>query len=286
MVTPDADFIDIDWLRSASRRVAVIFHGLEGSTQAAYMKGMAKALFENGYQVAAVNLRGCSGEMNLKLKAYHSGATDDVATVINHVFSNIEYDEMVLVGFSLGGNLLLKYLGENLSLVSWKIKRAVAISAPCDLAAASANLDKPINIFYRNRFLKTLMQKALQRIRTHGFSLSEKELLRVRTLKTYDDCFTAPLFGFKDAADYYEKSSSRQFLHAIKIPVLILTAQDDPFFTPASLPFQECRIHKNVFLETPLHGGHVGFILDYSFKNYFSEQKTLEFLNGDNIVYR
>lgn len=278
--TPDDDFLDVDWVLRDSRKIALIIHGLEASSQMDYIKGMAKTFFKAGYRVAAMNLRGCSGELNKQVRAYHSGSTDDVETVIREILSHHNCDEMVLVGFSLGGNLILKYLGENGAAIPSQIKKALAISAPCDLEATAFNLDRPLNYFYRHHFLRTLKQKALLRIRNHKFPLSEKKLSAVNTLLQYDDCFTAPLFGFDDALDYYRKCSSKHFLKNITIPTLILTAKDDPFFTPSCFPFEECRNHPNVFLETPLCGGHVGFILNVPWGKYYSEERAMEFIHN------
>lgn len=279
ITTPDDDFLDIDWLLCDSRKIAVIIHGLEASSQMPYIKGMAKILFNAGYQVAAMNLRGCSGELNKQVRAYHSGTTDDVETVLDHILTNHDCDEIVIVGFSLGGNLLLKYLGEKGAAVPSQIKKAIAISVPCDLEAAAGNLDRQLNFFYRHHFLRTLKQKALLRIRNHRFPLSEQKLTSIKTLFQYDDCFTAPLFGFDNALDYYRKCSSKHFLKNIAIPTLILTAKDDPFFTNSCFPFDECRDHPNVFLETPLRGGHVGFILNVPWGKYYSEERVIEFIH-------
>jgi uncharacterized protein len=277
ITTPDHDFLDIDWLHLESPKSAVLIHGLEASSQTSYIRGMAKALHQAGYQIAVMNLRGCSGELNLQLRAYHSGETDDVETVIRHVLIRGGCEELVLIGFSLGGNLILKYLGESGVGLHPQIKKAVALSVPCDLNAGATHLDSPRNFIYRNRFLRTLKHKALLRIRNHHFQVEEKKLLAVSTLREYDDVFTSPLFGFDDAGDYYRKCSSKQFIKDISIPTLILTAKDDPFFTEACIPFDECRNHPLVFLETPKHGGHVGFISDVPWGNYYSEKRTVEF---------
>ncbi|HYV94437.1 MAG TPA: alpha/beta fold hydrolase [Chitinophagales bacterium] len=279
ITTPDNDFLDIDWLNSDSKKIALIIHGLEASAKESYMKGMAKALYQSGYEVAAMNLRGCSGELNKQLRAYHSGSTDDIATVIRHILQNHYCDEMVLVGFSLGGNLALKYLGENGIALPSQIRKAMAISVPCDLEATAVHLDKPKNFLYRHRFLKTLKQKALLRIRNRGFPLDENKLSSIKTFRQYDNWFTAPLFGFTDASDYYSQSSSKQFIKRITIPTLILIAKDDPFFTEACFPYKECQDHEKVFLEMPEHGGHVGFILDVPWGNYYSEKRAIEFFS-------
>jgi len=276
--TPDDDFLDIDWVRNPSRRIVLLIHGLEASSNSSYIRGMTKALSEKRFSVAAMNLRGCSGEMNQQLRAYHSGATDDVDTVVNHILKSNACDELMLIGFSLGGNLVLKYLGEKGTTLPHQIKKAVTVSVPCSLAACADKLDQRVSFIYRNRFLKTLKQKAASRIHSHQFKQTEEKILSAKTLREYDDYFTAPLFGFKDASDYYRQCSSAQFIKHISVPTLILTSQDDPFFTADCLPFDECRDHPNVFLEAPEHGGHVGFIGDVPWGKYYSEERALEWL--------
>lgn len=277
--TPDDDFIDIDWLDNNASKIALLIHGLEASANSAYMKGMSKELHGNGFRVAAMNLRGCSGEVNRQVRSYHSGSTDDVEIVINHVLQNSPCESLMLVGFSLGGNLVLKYLGER-SEIPQQISRAVAISVPCDLEACALHLDQRIPFIYRDRFLKTLKQKAVTRIGRLPFPITHHQIKNISTFIEFDDCYTSRLYGFSDAEDYYTKCSSKQFIKNIMIPTLILTALNDPFFTRACFPFEECRNSTNVFLETPDHGGHVGFCTDLFSGNYFSEQRTLEFLSA------
>ncbi|MEP7127953.1 MAG: alpha/beta fold hydrolase [Chitinophagales bacterium] len=277
--TPDADFIDIDWLDNDSTKIALVIHGLEASADSAYMKGMSKKLHANGFRVAAMNLRGCSGEVNRQVRSYHSGSTDDVEIVINHLLQNSPFETLMLVGFSLGGNLVLKYLGER-SEIPQQISSAVAISVPCDLEACALHLDQRIPFIYRDRFLKTLKQKAITRIGRLPFPATQKQIKSLSTFIEFDNYYTSRLYGFADASDYYTKSSSKQFIKNITIPTLILTALNDPFFTSECFPFEECRNSTNVFLETPDHGGHVGFCADLFTGNYFSEQRTLEFLSS------
>ncbi len=279
--TPDNDFIDIDWVDADSTKIALIIHGLEASADSTYIKGMAKAFQDAGYRVAAMNLRGCSGEINQQVRSYHSGSTDDVETVIHHILRNTGCNNLVLVGFSLGGNLVLKYLGEHFAIPSM-ISAAVAISVPCDLQSCAIHLDSRIPFLYRDRFLRTLKQKAATRLSRLPFDLNHQQLKKIRTFLEFDDYYTSQLYGFRDAMDYYMKCSSKQFIHRITIPTLVLTAMNDPFFTLSCFPFNECRASAKVFLETPQEGGHVGFCVDLFSGIYYSEQRAIEFLTNES----
>lgn len=281
IATPDADFLDIDFLlREDSKKMALLIHGLEANTSTPYMKGMAKALFHGGWSVAAMNLRGCSGHLNQQPRAYHSGATDDVSTVINYILENNYCEELVMVGFSLGGNLILKYLGEQSSAISKRISKAVTVSVPCDLAAGVTRLDNRLSFIYRDRFLRSLRWKLLLRQKKLPFTLDPIQIKKIASLVEFDNLFTAPMYGFKDAMDYYQTCSAKNFITPIRIPSLILTARNDPFFTERCLPIEECKDHQSVFLETPDEGGHVGFCLDLLGGSYYSEQRTLSFLKN------
>lgn len=275
--TPDHDFLDIDWVDAHSSKIALVIHGLEASAQKPYMKGMCKALHAAGFKVAAMNLRGCSGEINRQVRSYHSGSTGDVATVIDHVLQNIDCEQLVLVGFSLGGNLIIKYLGER-DIIPAKITKAVTISVPCDLEACSVHLDKRIPLVYRDRFLRTLKHKALLRTGLLPFSLSRRQIRNISSFREFDDLYTSQLYGFDDAADYYKQCSSKQFIASVNLPALILTAHNDPFFTEACFPYKECKASPNVFLEVPDEGGHVGFCIDFFLGEYYSEKRATEFL--------
>jgi predicted alpha/beta-fold hydrolase len=279
--TPDGDFLDIDWLKSDTKKIALLIHGLEADTNMPYMKGMAKKLHSAGWCVAAMNLRGCSGEVNKKARAYHSGSTDDVETAVSFILRYYPCEEMVLVGFSLGGNLTLKFLGEKGTSLPKEISKAVTISVPCDLTAGSTRLDSRLSFIYRDRFLKTLKLKLLQRQERLPFGLTVPEIKKIASLFEFDSRYTAPMYGFRDAPDYYETCSAKKFIRNIKIPTLIITAKNDPFFTGDCLPFEECDQHPNVFLETPEEGGHVGFCTDLVAGNYYSEQRAIEFLQRE-----
>lgn len=278
--TPDGDFLNLDWAtphqgiqRAAVgvRQAVILSHGLEGSSDGKYIRGMARAALDAGWDALAWNYRGCGGEMNRLPRFYHSGATEDLLTVIQHAATR--YDRLALIGFSLGGNLTLKYLGETGDAVHPKISSAVAFSVPCDLAASADQLSKPANLIYTQRFLRSLMPK----IRAKKLErLCNDPLL---TLRAFDDRYTAPLHGFKDADEYYRKCSCKQFLAPITVPTLIVSAKNDPFLTPSCFPVEEAVANPNLTLEMPDSGGHIGFV---RFEEvYWSEARAMAFLNGE-----
>jgi len=275
ITTPDNDFLDLDHLHSGNKQLAILCHGLEGSSDSQYIKGTARILHANGWDVTAMNYRSCSGEMNRQLQMYHSGATTDLHTIIGLLES--AYEGIALVGFSLGGNMMLKYLGDGVYPLNKKIEKGVAVSVPLDLMGGSIEISKRKNIIYDWRFLKTLREKAFEKHKQYPEAVRIENLNKVKTLSDFDNYFTAPIHGFKDAADYYTKCSSKQFLTAIKIPTLILQAQDDPFLSESCYPIQETKANNLLTLMLPKHGGHVGFSLpgkDY----YWEELKILEYL--------
>lgn len=278
---PDADFLDTDWsyASSPSKKLVIIIHGLEGSSKRAYMKGSAKVLTQSGYDVCAINLRGCSGTANKLFRSYHSGATEDLQAVIEHVLQLDEYQNIYLHGFSLGGNLLLKYLGEKRELPI-EIKGAVAISVPCQLADSLHQLLQFKNALYAKRFKGNLLVKLKQKQQSFPDLISDTDIENIKTLKDFDDFYTSRAHGFTDAMDYYAKSSSLQFLENIDVPTLIINALNDSFLGSECYPIEIAKNHKNLFLEMPKYGGHVGFYGNNNFT--YAERRTLEFL--DNIA--
>ncbi len=278
----DGDFMDIDWsfCEKPSAKVAILLHGLEGNSQRTYMKGQAKILINNGWNVAAVNFRGCSGEPNLSYQSYNAGKTDDLEAVINFILKKDEYNEIGLIGFSLGGNLLLKYLGERQSFPK-EIKRAVAISTPLSLKGSLESLNEFSNWVYRNSFLINLRKKYKSKMKDFPERMTVSDYQKITSLLEFDNVYTAPAHGFKNAYDYYEKNSSLQFLPNIQIPVYILNAENDSFLSSDCYPTDLASKIKNIYLEIPKYGGHVGF--HQTNKLYYSERRSLEFLNDDSL---
>ena len=279
---PDSDFLDVDWSfsinqknGSPSKRLAIVLHGLEGNAQRPYVKGIGAFLVKNNWDVAGVNYRGCSGETNLSYQSYHSGKTDDLETIIKHILEKDRYKEIILVGFSLGGNLLLKYLGECPALPK-EIKKGIAISVPTSLKGSLESLIKIENWLYSTSFLINLKKK--YKIKTPHFpdKMNESDLNKIKSLLDFDNVYTSKAHGFDDAYDYYKKNSCNQFIPSIKIPVLILNAKNDSFLNQDCYPYEAADKSKNIYLETPLYGGHVGFHQTNTL--YYSEKRTLDFL--------
>ena len=273
----DGDFIDLDWSYSKdkSQKLVILLHGLEGDAQRPYMLGASKHFISNGFDSLGVNFRGCSGIPNVKYRSYHSGVTEDLKEVIEHVISTKAYSEIYLNGFSLGGNVILKYLGEQ-EVIPSQVKAAIAVSVPCSLYGACMELHKLKNKPYHDRFKGDLLQKLRQKQKQFPNEISLENIRSIRTLKDFDDVYTSKAHGFEDALDYYKKSSSLQFLHNIKIPTLIINALNDSFLSHECYPVREAKQNSNLYLEMPKYGGHVGFIAS---KNvYYNEKRALEFL--------
>ncbi|MGC8659247.1 MAG: YheT family hydrolase [Desulfomonilaceae bacterium] len=281
IITPDGDFLDLDWSSVDSDRLAIVLHGLEGNSTRSYVTGMVKTLNQGAWDGLALNFRGCSGEPNRKLRMYHSGETGDLETVIEHVMlKNTKYSQIALVGFSLGGNLILKYLGERGRNLPSFIKAAVTFSVPCDLKSSSDRISEWSNRLYLKRFLKMLHEKIKIKASMAPEKIDLKGYDKIRTLKEFDDRYTAPLHGFRDAYDYYEKASCRQFLPNISVPTLLINAADDPFLSADCYPYEEAEANPNLILEVPEHGGHVGFMAFNPKREYWSETRAVAFMNG------
>lgn len=277
ITTPDDDFLDLDWLNNQSQKVVILSHGLEGNSQRAYIKGMAKIFSMHGYDVLAWNYRGCSEEMNRQPRFYHSGATDDLNLVVQHALSK-GYSEINLVGFSLGGNLILKYTGEQGSALASQVNRVVAFSVPLHLHSSSIKITSSAYGIYARRFLKSLKQKvALKASRMP--CIDTQKLSHINNLFDFDDAYTAPLHGFAGARDYYEKCSSLYFLDNIKRPALLVNAQNDPFLSKQCYP-QEFTQHPYLVTEYLTHGGHVGFTQFNKNGVYWSELRALQFIQS------
>ncbi|WP_452220840.1 YheT family hydrolase [Lacinutrix salivirga] len=275
----DNDFLDLDWSYSKqkSNKVIILLHGLEGHAQRPYVTGSAKLFNENGVDAVCVNFRGCSGTPNLKYYSYHSGATEDLHEVIQHILEHKNYSELYIKGISLGGNITLKYLGEDREIPK-QVKAGIAISTPCFLEGSAIELHKFKNKPYAIRFKKHLVDKLIPKLSQFPENISVKEVNSIKTLRDFDEVYTSKAHGFKDAITYYTKSSSLQFIPTIKVPTLLINALNDSFLSPECFPVKEAKNNPKVFLEMPNYGGHVGFIQKGGI--YYNEQRALEFINN------
>lgn len=278
--TPDGDFLDLDWARAHdASRLAILTHGLEGSASATYIQGMARALVRAGWNVLAWNFRGCSGEPNRRLRSYHSGAIDDLETVIHHAMETTNVEQIALVGFSLGGNLTLKLVSDLGHYIDPRIQAAVTFSVPCDLASSAKRLEHAMNRLYMRRFLKTLCAKVREKIERFPSEIKDEGLDQIRTFREFDGAYTAPIHGFINAEDYWRQCSCTTRLQNIAIPTLLVNALDDPFLTPDCYPIEKAKNSPMLHLETPKHGGHMGFVQFSNGDTYWSETRTVAFLN-------
>lgn len=277
--TKDGDFLDIDWARNKKDRLVIISHGLEGNSEKPYMRGMGRAFYDKYWDVLAWNYRGCSGELNRTNRFYHSGATGDLEFVIEHAVDQ-GYEQIVLVGFSLGGNLTLKYLGESDTKKYKQVMKACVFSVPIDLAGCSIEINKPHNFLYSLRFLRSLNKKVRNKLASAPDFMGIKKFRNAKSVYQFDDIITAPLHGFEGADDYYNRCSSRNFIKDITIPTLVVNAINDPFLSKSCYETTFFEKSNCVFFETPLHGGHVGFSEYNKDGLFWSEKRALEWVEN------
>ncbi|MDX1760765.1 MAG: alpha/beta fold hydrolase [Christiangramia sp.] len=275
----DGDFLDIDWSYSTetSDKLVILLHGLAGESGRPYMKGMAKAFNLKNWDALAMNFRGCSEELNRLYRSYHAGASDDLAEVITHTLSLKKYNKIMLAGFSLGGNIMLKYLGENRSRPE-EIIGGVAVSVPCDLAGSLGAINRMRNFVYSKRFELNLKQHLYERAEKFPDRLDKKEISACKSLRDIDDLYTSKAHGYKNAADYYKKASSLNFLSDIQKPTLIISAANDTFLSEKCYPKEIASESENLYLEIPQYGGHVGFVTSSDI--FYHEQRAIEFMES------
>jgi predicted alpha/beta-fold hydrolase len=262
--TPDQDFIDVDFLDAPTpaggdpRPLLVLFHGLEGSSASGYAQAFACVARRAGWQFAVPHFRGCSGEMNLAPRAYHSGDFEEIAWILTRM-ATLLGGPVLAVGVSLGGNMLLRWAEEAGFEAAHHTRAVAAVCSPVDLVAGGHAIGRGFGRrVYTPMFLRTMKPKAMAKLRQHPGLFDPNKLLASRDLYEFDDVFTAPLHGFRSAEDYWTRASSKPHLRDIRIPALVLNALNDPFVPRASLPKQS-DVGPHVTLWQPADGGHVGF---------------------------
>jgi predicted alpha/beta-fold hydrolase len=287
LITPDNDFIDIDWCGEGKQPLIILLHGLTGSSQSSYIKGLQHTLLTQGFRSVALNFRGCSGEYNHTARCYHSGETEDIHFLYQTLRQREPDTPFAAVGFSLGGNVLLKWLGEQGNKLT--LFAAVAVSVPLVLGTCATKLDMGFSKIYRENLLRELKhhvrakQRHLEKLGKRQEASRIEELGDLSSIKSfwqYDDLVVARLHDFKNVQDYYQRSSSRQFLKSIAITTLLIQAIDDPFMTEEVLPDLN-ELSSSIHLEVTQGGGHVGFVAgEIPFKpDYWLEQRIPEFLS-------
>ena len=281
--TPDGDFLDLDFASipgvelGHDAPLVLLLHGLEGSARRSYASEAYRQLARRGVRAVGMNFRSCSGELNRTNKLYHAGKTDDVATVISWLDNLFPHAAKGLVGFSLGANTLLKYLGEQGE--DTPIQAAAAVSPPFDLARIAHAFHLGSGRPYAARFMKSLRHKALNHAHLNGSGIDIQRVLNAKTMAEFDDAVTAPLHGFRDADDYYTRNSSGQFLPAIRVPTLVVRAMDDPFFG-SDIPHMALAANENLLPLLVPYGGHVAFAEGFWPRrfHYWAERQAARFL--------
>ncbi|GAB4579713.1 MAG: hydrolase [Anaerolineales bacterium] len=286
---PDGDFLDLDFaearfpkvenpihseLRKPEPPLVLLMHGLEGDSHSGYISETIRHLAGYGLPSVALNHRGCSGEPNHSPRAYHSGETGDLAFVIAWLGEKFPGRRLMAVGFSLGANMLIRYLGERGD--NTPLRAGVAVSPPFDLGRGSDRMAQGFNNLYTQTFLRRLKRKTLAKAALYQGLLDIPTVLAARNLREFDDAFIAPVYGFRDADDYYTQSSSGPFLVGIRVPTLIIRSKDDPFFDPADIPYEV--LNTNPFLTPAIteKGGHVGFMEGIG--KFWAEREAARFL--------
>lgn len=260
--TPDLDFIDVDWAMHASAPDApllVMFHGLEGNSSSAYAQAFADVAARLGLAFVVPHFRGCSGELNLAPRAYHSGDFEEIDWILRRLAAEQPHRAVLAAGVSLGGNALLRWAGELEQQATSVVRAVAAICSPLDLAASGRAIGRGFSRqVYTRMFLATMVPKALRKLRQHPGLFDELALRSARDLYAFDNVFTAPLHGFRDTDDYWARASAKPVLDRVRVPALALNARNDPFVPAESLP-RRGRVGPAVTLWQPPHGGHVGF---------------------------
>lgn len=279
--TPDGDFLDLDWLTGVPERapLVLILHGLEGSSRSHYARGLLRGAGRLGWRGAVLHFRSCSGEVNRLARLYHSGETADLDWVIGRLRERAMAPRIGLVGVSLGGNVVLKWLGERGDAAPREVAAAVAISTPFDLAACAAALDRGFNrAIYTEGFLRTMKAKIRAKAHLYDGRMDVAAALRARTFAEYDRLFTAPINGFADERDYWARASSAPYLERIRRPALLINAANDPFMPAACLP--AAAVERSRWLEAAFvaEGGHVGFLDGPLARTSWAERRGLAFL--------
>lgn len=282
----DGDFVECYWYDKPKdgslKPIVTVFHGLEGSYNSPYIKGIMKALIKAGYSCVLMHFRACSGKINRKAKSYHSGDTSDAKAWVLSLSMRFPHNDLFSIGYSIGGNVLLKLLGE------WgdnsPLKATISVSAPLDLANSADTINKGISLIYQHHLLKLLKSSLVSKYKFHDMKaligVDEEYIMNIKTIRDFDEVYTAKINNFLDADDYYKKSSSKQYLKDIKTNTLIIHSVDDPFMTKEIVPTKD-EISSFIELEIYEKGGHLGFISGSIFNpKFWLEARIILYFNS------
>lgn len=279
ILTRDDDDLELFWQEEEKHdRLIVLTHGLTGNAKRNYMQAMARAFHQSGYDTLSWNFRGCGGIPNRKPYSYHSGFSQDLEEVVFHAIKKNKYRKIALIGFSMGANVVLKYIGEKPDQLPDELDKAVVFSCPCHLSSCSDQIENLRNKPYKDRFLKRLRKQVEIKHQAFPGQVPLDLFSKVKRIRDFDEYYTARLNGFDSAEDYYQKCMSLNWLHQIDRPTLIVNAKNDFLLSPLCYPKQQAKVSKHLFLEIPATGGHTGFPAADEKGWYWSERRALEFM--------
>ena len=277
----DGDFLDLDWSKKGSKNLVLILAGLEGKSRSLYARACIKHFNHKNWDAVSMNYRGCSGEKNRLLRGYHMGASEDVKSTIDHILQKYNYEKIIIIGYSLGGNLALKYVGEQAANLPEEVKATVSFSVPLNIKKSNERLSKWYNWHYLKWFMFPLNMKANRKKKQFpGKINSYKGFFMSGSFLYFDTHFTAPANGFASVEEYWNKSTSKPLLKDIKIPSLIVASKDDTFISEDCYPSAEAGSNKNITLEISENGGHCGFIRKFFEKVWWMEERAWEFVSA------
>lgn len=274
----DKDFIDLDLLKNNNNKIVILTHGLEGNSEKHYIKGTAKLFLENNWDVIAWNCRSCSGELNNARRIYHHGDTDDISEVVNWASLNNHYKTIGLIGYSMGGVINTKYLATRTDQHPATLSFNIAVSTPCDLEACALTLDQSNNIVYKRKFLNSLKKKLILKSAQFPDYIDIAKLHTIKFWSEFDEHFSAKMNGFANRKEFYQQATLLNFLEDVKIPTLILNAENDPLIPVSSNPVKIAKNNKYIELVLSKYGGHCGFTIRNNAYTY-AERCALEFAN-------
>jgi len=281
IVVDKVDFLDLDWAQVGSKKLIIVLAGLEGKSNSHYAKALTRHFNKQNWDVLCMNYRGCSGEANKLLHGYHMGSTQDLKSTIQHTINQYDYDEIALVGYSLGGNIALKYIAEEAETLPTQVSHCISFSVPLDIKKSNHRLSRWYNWHYLKWFMLPLNSKAnYKKKQFPGKIDSYKGFFMSGSFLYFDTHFTAPANGFSSVEEYWNKSTSLPLLHKIKIPTLIVASEDDTFISENCYPREIAKSNKNINLEIPKHGGHCGFLRNFFEKVSWMEERTFEFIQS------
>ena len=278
----DGDCIEIAWFQNSlserqNKKLAIITHGLEGSINSGYVVGLTRALTQAGYLTLAWNMRGCGGKTNKLPSWYHSGKSEDLKAVVDHAHACYPESSIFLVGISIGGNILCKYLGEQGGSVPAKIAAAVSVSAPLDLRGSALTLARRSRRLYMQYLMRPLRERVKSKAAMFPDLIDASGVDDIISFAEFDSRYTAPVHGFNSVDNYWDVCSGSRFLDSVRVPLLLVSALDDPFLSPTCFPYKHAKNSRWLTLETPSYGGHVGFIDSLTMRDSWLERRVVEF---------